>query len=331
MISRDSFQSRERSTPLLQTRIAYGVKVARITLCLAGTILTIVQAVKFLTYAPEERNFTSLAIAFALGILLLVLSLPAPINKIVTRFASRIRSRSFATYIFITPIILTIIFILLKMQMDHESWRRVSSEGGISEYGTAIAYLITSVFAYPICRQFRRQKERLLAFAYGLLTFMAFFVGMEEISWGQRLIGFDEPQFWAEHNTQAEFTFHNLSFYQANILNQSFIVLGFIGSFSWIALWLWQKSIKTRKVDLSYILPNWSISSFFYPILSFWMILLYVEGQELIAVYDHEHCEFIMSLGILLFVIINFFRQAREAISTNQNFQDGDRKANPTN
>jgi len=44
-----------------------------------------------------------------------------------------------------------------------------------------------------------------------LLLFM-FFVGMEEISWGQRIIGIETSDFFMEHNHQREFNLHNLSF-----------------------------------------------------------------------------------------------------------------------
>jgi hypothetical protein len=37
-----------------------------------------------------------------------------------------------------------------------------------------------------------------------------FVIGMEEISWGQRLFGFATPERLAEANWQAEFNFHNV-------------------------------------------------------------------------------------------------------------------------
>lgn len=43
-----------------------------------------------------------------------------------------------------------------------------------------------------------------------LLLFM-FFVGMEEISWGQRIIGIETSDFFMEHNHQRELNIHNLS------------------------------------------------------------------------------------------------------------------------
>ena len=46
-------------------------------------------------------------------------------------------------------------------------------------------------------------------FLYGLALF-CFVVAMEEISWGQRLLGYRPPVYFLEHNFQQEFNFHNV-------------------------------------------------------------------------------------------------------------------------
>lgn len=46
-----------------------------------------------------------------------------------------------------------------------------------------------------------------LGIVYGLVYIWA---GGEEISWGQRLLGFESPEFFLENNDQQEFTLHNL-------------------------------------------------------------------------------------------------------------------------
>ncbi|MFP7570158.1 hypothetical protein [Marivita sp. S2033] len=47
-----------------------------------------------------------------------------------------------------------------------------------------------------------------LAVLYGLAYLWA---GGEEISWGQRIFGFESPEYFQENNDQQEFTFHNLT------------------------------------------------------------------------------------------------------------------------
>ena len=295
------------STNYYQQRVAFCVKVFRNILRFAGTVLIITQLVKAFIPPFAEGVDADIVITSALGILFLVISNPLLLDKIIAKLAARSRSR--------IPILFAILILWAKIKIGYDSlsWSQISGEGGLSEYGTAIAYLLIAIFAYPIARQFWRQSQKLLAYAYFLLTFGSFFVSMEEISWGQRLIGFEEPEFWTKHNAQSEFTFHNLSFFHEHFLNQSFIVVGFLGSFSWIVLYYWQnRRQQPPKIDLGYILPSWSISSFFYPTLIFYIIHVYFPGFDFFITKDQEHCEFIMSLGILVFAIANFFRQAKE-------------------
>ena len=309
-------QKTKRSTNFFQQRISYCVKVFRIILSLSGIILVIVQVVKAILSALDGDNISlSVILTSILGILFFVASFPPYLEKIIARLATRIRYRSFRTYTYIFPILLTILILWGKVKIGATSaeWGLVSSEGGLSEYGTAIAYLLTAIFAYPIATQFWRQRKKLMAGLYFLLTLTSVFISMEEISWGQRLIGFEEPKFWVEHNAQSEFTFHNLSFFQEHLLDQGFLSIGFLGSFSWIVLHYWlRRRQKSSAVDWSYILPSLSISSFFYPTFIFFLIHLYTDKFGFFITEDQEHCEFIMSLGILLFIIINFFRQVKE-------------------
>ncbi|MEL6494799.1 MAG: hypothetical protein AAFQ41_06705 [Cyanobacteria bacterium J06623_7] len=298
-------------------RVAYCSKVFRIIFRLSGIILIVVQIVKlFEAESLFSWDFASHFLTLILGGLILVASLPGITNRAVAKFAARINNRKFALYTYIFPLLFTCLLLIVKIQLGHDSdrWDAMGKEGGLSEYGTAISYLLMTVFAYPMTRKFWQGGQKIMAVLYGFLTFAAFFVSMEEISWGQRLIGFEEPQYWAENNAQSEFTFHNLSFYQEHLLNQSFIVIGLIGSFCWLALWYWRKrqSQSQPKLDWSYILPDWTISSYFYPTLVFYVIHVFTDGLGFFITNDQEHCEFIMSVGILLFILINFFRQGQE-------------------
>ncbi|MCU0844425.1 MAG: hypothetical protein MUC76_05800 [Spirochaetes bacterium] len=82
------------------------------------------------------------------------------------------------------------------------------SEDTPGEYATTTAYLAgCCVMAWAMLKN-RDARTMINAL---LLLFM-FFVGMEEISWGQRIIGIETADFFMEHNHQREFNLHNLSF-----------------------------------------------------------------------------------------------------------------------
>ncbi len=68
--------------------------------------------------------------------------------------------------------------------------------------------LATVVFAVTGIRQ-RRKSGVLPWFVAGLAIF-SLFVALEEISWGQRLIGYRPPSYFLQRNFQQELNFHNI-------------------------------------------------------------------------------------------------------------------------
>lgn len=85
---------------------------------------------------------------------------------------------------------------------------KLGEEDELFEYLTAIFFLFTSIFFIVI---FCLKKKIIYLF-----FFMIFFVGMgEEISWGQRILNFNTPEYFENNNVQDEFNFHNLLFFNA--------------------------------------------------------------------------------------------------------------------
>lgn len=86
----------------------------------------------------------------------------------------------------------------------------------------------------------------------GLYLFIGalFFFGMEEISWGQRIIGFSTPHWFQTSNIQNETTFHN--FTRLNWLHRylGFALLGW----AFVSVWC-----VPRVVVLSRVLAQWGI------------------------------------------------------------------------
>lgn len=96
------------------------------------------------------------------------------------------------------------------------------AEDGPVEYLTAGFFLVPSLafFLLFASKHFIREKllEPLLAtrgrrYVFLLLALVLFFGFGEEISWGQRLFGFETPAAIAERNSQREFNFHNLEIF----------------------------------------------------------------------------------------------------------------------
>ncbi|MEM7462611.1 MAG: hypothetical protein AAF362_08000 [Pseudomonadota bacterium] len=88
-------------------------------------------------------------------------------------------------------------------------------EDGLYEGLAAIACGLTALFL--VYKAFYLgQSGKLVLFWTLFLAFSLFFIGGEEISWGQRLIGFDTPQIIRENNFQEEFNLHNSTLIQSS-------------------------------------------------------------------------------------------------------------------
>ena len=99
-------------------------------------------------------------------------------------------------------------------------------EDSLSEYAQSVFYLLGSVFALLTVSRCLRNRLYLHGTLYGILALGLFFIAMEEISWGQRIVGITNPDYFNKHNVQNELTLHNLDSVQP-LLRHMFIAIGF--------------------------------------------------------------------------------------------------------
>ena len=99
-------------------------------------------------------------------------------------------------------------------------------------WGFAIAAGIYSVNAW---RQFEISRQ-LPWFVIGLAVF-CFLVAMEEISWGQRILGFKAPEYFLEQNYQQELNIHNVVDTSGRMLVMQAILLGYGVILSSLSIW----------------------------------------------------------------------------------------------
>lgn len=106
-------------------------------------------------------------------------------------------------------LLFTLAYSVLGMNLQYEAG--FGAEDGPVEYGTAICLFLS-------CLILMGQAVRTARFSGAsslclVLYSAAFLFGAgEEISWGQRIIGWETTGFFAEHNLQNETTLHNLAF-----------------------------------------------------------------------------------------------------------------------
>ncbi|TDI54325.1 MAG: hypothetical protein E2O93_09255, partial [Alphaproteobacteria bacterium] len=100
--------------------------------------------------------------------------------------------------------------ILYLHYMQPVAYFYVTAEDYWAEWGTFVAwFLCFALLVWAMAGQKRLRNPGLILLAIGSLL-----IALEEISWGQRILGFQTPEFLASSNKQGEATLHNLSNFQ---------------------------------------------------------------------------------------------------------------------
>ena len=189
------------------------------------------------------------------------------------------------------------------------------SEDGTIENLSVIFYLITFIFSLIIAKIFFNNGKKTFGLLYLAMAIVFIFIAIEEISWAQRILNIPTTGFFSE-STQNEINIHDLE-QLAIFEDPSFIIAGFVGGLLWI---VFPKSKSTNVYSFRrFFVPGWYLMSYFLPVSIFYLILNLTPADQIsIGLYwnffiqkDQEIFEFLLSLGFMGFVLINFIRQIK--------------------
>ena len=113
---------------------------------------------------------------------------------------------------------LVIVFVILLIIIGdvgafiNVHWYETSyaEEDGFIEWLTTIPLLIATVVAIRYLVTLSGKRSWLFFLSVLFIALFSFFVGGEEISWGQRVFHIQTPEYFKEHNAQDEMNLHNL-------------------------------------------------------------------------------------------------------------------------
>lgn len=83
-------------------------------------------------------------------------------------------------------------------------------EDGPVEWGTAVFLFLSAIVLFRNAAALRAKRGAAAALITGFYGIVFIFGAGEEISWGQRVFGWESGEFFTEHNAQNETTLHNL-------------------------------------------------------------------------------------------------------------------------
>ena len=287
------------SSEITNRQIDFFQKIVGTTLIIVGLVSAIAQTIKFFL-EPEAIHTT--ALAFVFSICLIILGTKKVLRPLVKLALTHRTTTKIA--IFASAFILCSIFVLLRISLGYQTWRSFNTEGGFIEYGTSLAFLLGAIFAFPTAKYLLGIREKRLGYFYYLLTAGFFLVGMEEISWGQKLLGLQSTEFFKTYNSQEEITLHNLVWVN-EYMDKGLMFAALLAGISWLSYSLISRLRHNYRVK--YIIPRWFLSSFFLIAFVFFYLIEYVQTWNSSIATFQEAMELVFSLGCLGFILTNFF------------------------
>jgi hypothetical protein len=140
---------------------------------------------------------------------------------------------------------------LVLLRIDPISFRAWIREDGLPEWLTAGVLALAAVYACVTFNSFRTRPDRKgAALAWLLVAAAMGFAAMEEISWGQRVFGWESPEWFLMHNAQEETNLHNLVLYGVKLNKLVFgkALAVFIVSYVLIFAILYRKRPGVRRI-----------------------------------------------------------------------------------
>jgi len=128
------------------------------------------------------------------------------------------------------PIALLLLIIGIIVFCPEEQMRMlINREGGLVELGTPLLY-VPAVIAGLFCiKHLKKLPAKWLMVWLMLVTAASFYIGGEEISWGQQLFYWQTPEYMNEINDQEETNIHNISSWfdqKPRILLELWVLIG---------------------------------------------------------------------------------------------------------
>lgn len=138
-----------------------------------------------------------------------------------------------AELLFLVPAVGAVLFaavgLLSAAELEGELFEFIVREDSVLEWAQVVGFLGGFVGGAALAARAFRGGNGRVALAYAVFAAACFFVLGEEVSWGQRLLGFGTPESLKEINDQDEVTLHNLG--EVRVLMKLFLIsLGLAGA-----------------------------------------------------------------------------------------------------
>lgn len=215
---------------------------------------------------------------------------------------------------FFFSLLLGLGFVLLYVFLP-DWYLRIIQEDRPVEYLQTVSYFLSSAISIIAVAKLHKSRYKLIFWTLLIFAFSTMLIGLEEISWGQRILGFKTPKLLSDSNTQKEFTIHNIH----EVQSTSYLVYIIIGLYGGTA-WLIRGNTRANLKDIrNFIVPDWYCCMYFLPVALFYYSHGWIKSARTlysihpqVASWRHqEAAELLLALGFLLVALSNYKKISR--------------------
>lgn len=213
--------------------------------------------------------------------------------------------------ILVTPFGIALMGVLTAL-MGKDAYKWFTREDGFAESLQVIFYFAAFISCLVITRWQWKHNQRLVAVLYTALCLGLFFITGEELSWGQRIIGWETSPSFAAINKQGETNLHNIYGVGATFKWVQMLV-GAYGAILPLAVLRWGVPERFRNL-VSWVIPPLALIPYFFFLFVWRLFRNFFEVPErfyfVIAEYN-EVMELVLAAGLLLFMVYQLRRLKR--------------------
>jgi hypothetical protein len=217
-----------------------------------------------------------------------------------------------ARWLFWVPLIATLV--IFALQINRDIFRFLLQEDGPAEWLSTIAFILTGLVSLRIAFSRFKAGHPWQAWLFVAVALVMLFAGGEEISWGQRVFGWETPQELMDVNDQGETNLHNIGI-MLQLTNLAMFLTGLYGTFAYIANRNLRFARRWDQGDYLFV-PPFFLATYFLPILIFRIARMTVFTDSNFTLNRlGEWAEMVVAVGILLFFWLAFLRVTSPASS----------------
>ena len=226
-------------------------------------------------------------------------------------------SPAIVTIIVLLPFLICLCGVAAAL-MGKEAYKAFTGEDRIAENIQVILWVVSFVFSFNVVQNQIRRGKYSFAALYVLLCAGIFFIIGEEISWGQRLLGWETPEKLKMMNKQNETNIHNIHGI-GDAIKWLHLVVGAYGTFLPLIVWRYRGRLESFRTEISMLVPHYTMLPYFFiPFL--WRIyrnLFEVPKQYYFAVSEYsEVMELIIAFAFTFFLVFQYRQMTRTMASS---------------